>query len=847
MPWNLEIHHLDVGSTGDATLIIARHPGTPPILRTVLIDAGKAHHAYRVHTYIQGLGITQIDVIVATHYDNDHYSGLHTLLSRPSPNIYDHAIVYDQGQPPYHKAYYRRSKSVPKKKRKSASQNKRAYSGPGVIYKEQTDYLKYIKALRDKPNVRRATIFVNSFQVVQYDGNDQHAYPPPPLAPPAPPPAPEPLTVGHHWADEVDWDSDENDWVEDNYYSGTTTPPTASANTPNINDQRPLQGQNALPPFWLLGKEIMWGNGMDGKNGRGAFAPAIVPPANRPTLTCIAANKWTHQGGANRSFVSDINIYDGPDRMDNDVINEVENGVPPSGRGNPDDNSKSLGFLLQFNNFKYYIAGDLPEAQEDGAYNTNLKPFIFKNGVRHFLNPNSNFPERVLLIKTSHHGSDTSSSRQFVTQLRPSAAVISCGPENEYGHPAQRTVNVLDGYPHIPINGEDSPGNEHPDRPPAPLNQPVRHYLTGYQNPDEEEFSERSRGGDASYTAGDPEDPETNPGHVVVRASEEESLRPVVGQLYRGIRAAASTINTHLAVGLNNAELDAIAENGAAFGTYAAVALAVGANVEVGTEALKTASWVGQDDFEDSLIEVAVLGSEGSKKAARIAASIAKIKDDETFNDDDFPNIHGLAAAIANAVNGQNAAAITAAARGADPPASNNASSAAGHAGAQNFQQFTAPHGAIPAGYAVAAAMAAANITAPDTPSVGQAVAIATAIALEVYLSLTDPKPPRIGRQAQIDLIYNAARAGGLSSERAALGAAVAVATLKKGGANRVKYAVKYALQKQGVGKDTAKAQGELAKAAAEANAGSLFTVEYYNANRKHKPRKAIRRITHTY
>lgn len=45
MAWQLEIHHIDVTGSGDATLIIAREVppliGLAPIVRSLLIDGGR--------------------------------------------------------------------------------------------------------------------------------------------------------------------------------------------------------------------------------------------------------------------------------------------------------------------------------------------------------------------------------------------------------------------------------------------------------------------------------------------------------------------------------------------------------------------------------------------------------------------------------------------------------------------------------------------------------------------------------------------------------------------------------------------------------------------------------------
>lgn len=39
------------------------------------------------------------------------------------------------------------------------------------------------------------------------------------------------------------------------------------------------------------------------------------------------------------------------------------------------------------------------------------------------------------VLKVGHHGSSTSSSKDFITEISPKIAVISCGKDNSYGHP----------------------------------------------------------------------------------------------------------------------------------------------------------------------------------------------------------------------------------------------------------------------------------------------------------------------------------------------------------------------------------------------------------------------------
>lgn len=47
------------------------------------------------------------------------------------------------------------------------------------------------------------------------------------------------------------------------------------------------------------------------------------------------------------------------------------------------------------------------------------------------------------IIKLGHHGSNTSSSREFLEAVSPKVAIISCGVDNKYGHPHQVTLEKL--------------------------------------------------------------------------------------------------------------------------------------------------------------------------------------------------------------------------------------------------------------------------------------------------------------------------------------------------------------------------------------------------------------------
>ena len=84
--------------------------------------------------------------------------------------------------------------------------------------------------------------------------------------------------------------------------------------------------------------------------------------------------------------------------------------------------------VLTYGDFSLMLTGDAEEYAE--------KEFL--------LNYADNYPD-VDVLKVGHHGSSTSSTEKFITAVKPEYAVISCGKDNEYGHPHDETLLNLAG------------------------------------------------------------------------------------------------------------------------------------------------------------------------------------------------------------------------------------------------------------------------------------------------------------------------------------------------------------------------------------------------------------------
>lgn len=60
------------------------------------------------------------------------------------------------------------------------------------------------------------------------------------------------------------------------------------------------------------------------------------------------------------------------------------------------------------------------------------------------------------VLKAAHHGSDTSSSSEWLSAVMPQYTVISCGVDNKYGHPDDETYTRICKYsPKVYITAED--------------------------------------------------------------------------------------------------------------------------------------------------------------------------------------------------------------------------------------------------------------------------------------------------------------------------------------------------------------------------------------------------------
>ena len=88
------------------------------------------------------------------------------------------------------------------------------------------------------------------------------------------------------------------------------------------------------------------------------------------------------------------------------------------------ENNNSSVIYFTYNHIKFLFMGDAEKEKElDIIDKYNIKDVTF--------------------LKVGHHGSDTSSNKDFITIINPKYSLISVGKNNRYNHPKETVLNTL--------------------------------------------------------------------------------------------------------------------------------------------------------------------------------------------------------------------------------------------------------------------------------------------------------------------------------------------------------------------------------------------------------------------
>lgn len=88
------------------------------------------------------------------------------------------------------------------------------------------------------------------------------------------------------------------------------------------------------------------------------------------------------------------------------------------------NNLNSIVSLLNYKGYEFLFTGDAEKENESEILSS------------------CNLPD-IEFLKAGHHGSSSSSTDEFIEKLKPEAVAISCGYNNDYGHPHR---SVLDTF-----------------------------------------------------------------------------------------------------------------------------------------------------------------------------------------------------------------------------------------------------------------------------------------------------------------------------------------------------------------------------------------------------------------
>ncbi len=89
------------------------------------------------------------------------------------------------------------------------------------------------------------------------------------------------------------------------------------------------------------------------------------------------------------------------------------------------ENDNSLVTYLKYQDYTFLFMGDASKLTEEDVIKKYKLP-------------------KIDFLKVGHHGSKTSSSKEFISKINPKYSIISVGRKNKYGHPNKEVLNNLD-------------------------------------------------------------------------------------------------------------------------------------------------------------------------------------------------------------------------------------------------------------------------------------------------------------------------------------------------------------------------------------------------------------------
>lgn len=144
-------------------------------------------------------------------------------------------------------------------------------------------------------------------------------------------------------------------------------------------------------------------------------------------ILVLTHNDYDHMG-ASKELQKQIKINN---IIDNNDIEKVSSGKITLYNLNTydssDDNDSSITLYGKIGDLNFLFTGDISKEIENKIIKDN--PLL-----------------SVDVLKVAHHGSNTSTSDEFIKTINPNFAIISVGKNNHYGHPNKEVLETLNNY-----------------------------------------------------------------------------------------------------------------------------------------------------------------------------------------------------------------------------------------------------------------------------------------------------------------------------------------------------------------------------------------------------------------
>ena len=91
-------------------------------------------------------------------------------------------------------------------------------------------------------------------------------------------------------------------------------------------------------------------------------------------------------------------------------------------------NNNAIVAKMYYKNFSILFTGDIEEKAELKIVDANKESL------------------KSTVLKVAHHGSSTSSTKEFIQMVKPKISLIGVGQNNKFGHPSIETIQTLKDY-----------------------------------------------------------------------------------------------------------------------------------------------------------------------------------------------------------------------------------------------------------------------------------------------------------------------------------------------------------------------------------------------------------------